>query len=170
MRVFGFRLQPSYLVATALAVAALLWVLSGIIGGASSPADVPTETAVEEPAERALTRVRVRRQSAETHRQVLVLRGQSAASRKVELRTEISSKIEAIGASGLCAVDLRGLRRSDNATRVRLEITLRVMEAGIALLSSEDDLLLRGRIDLGLFRVRPRVAVSEHQDDERVEA
>lgn len=139
MRVFGFRLQSSYLVATALAVAALLWVLSGIVGGASSPANVPTETAVEKPAERALTRVRVRRQSAETHRQVLVLRGQSAASRKVELRTEISSKIETIGAAegrrvsaGQVVVELAREDRDARLTQARALLRQRQVEHSAA--------------------------------------
>jgi hypothetical protein len=42
---------------------------------------------------------------------------------------------------------------------VRLEVTVRVMEAGVALLAPDGEPLLRARIDLGLFRVKPRVAV-----------
>jgi len=98
MKINGHELRPSYLMAGTLAVVALLWVLSGVIGGTSSPADAPPETAVEEAPERPLTRVRVRHQTTELHRQELILRGQSAASRSVELKAETSSRIETIGA------------------------------------------------------------------------
>jgi multidrug efflux system membrane fusion protein len=98
MKIKGVELRSSYLLAATLAVVALVWVLSGVIGGASNPADAPRESAVEAAPERALTRVRVRRQTTEMHRQELILRGQSAASRSVELKAETSSRIATIGA------------------------------------------------------------------------
>lgn len=69
----------------------------------------------------------------------------------------------AIAGWGLAAIDLSAVRER----RVRVELTIRVMEVGVAVLDAEDALLARGRIDLGLFRVKPRVKTGAHAPSHR---
>ncbi len=57
---------------------------------------------------------------------------------------------------GMAVLDLSSLGPSTSDRTFRIELTIRVMEVGAAVLSTEGDLLLRGRMDLGLFRVKRR--------------
>ncbi len=98
MRFGRQKIRSSYVIATALAVTATVWVLSGILGGSSSPANSPSETAAAEEPAKPAPKVRVRRQDAQVHRQQLILRGQTAASRSVQLKAETSSVVDSIGA------------------------------------------------------------------------
>jgi multidrug efflux system membrane fusion protein len=90
------RIQSSYVIAAVLALLATAWILSGVIGGSSSPADAPAENSVVATPEAPLTKVRVTHRTAEMHRQEIVLRGQTEASRSVELKAETSSVVEVV--------------------------------------------------------------------------
>lgn len=84
----------SILIAFLIAVAALLWVLSGQVdfgeGAATSEA-----AKVEEPAPAAkLAKVRVRWMEAETRQRTITVRGQIVANRKAEIRSDSDGRIE----------------------------------------------------------------------------
>ncbi|MCP4330016.1 MAG: efflux RND transporter periplasmic adaptor subunit [Alphaproteobacteria bacterium] len=92
------KLPTSYLIAGVLALVAATWILSGVIGGSESPATAPAANELAAETKKPAVKVRVRRLVAETHKQELVLRGQTEASRSVELKAETSSVVETITA------------------------------------------------------------------------
>jgi len=129
------RIRSSYVIAAVLAVVSAGWILSGLIGGSSSPADAPaTETAAEAP-EAAPISVRVKRQTAEPHRQEIVLHGQTEASRSVEIKAETSSVVEAVNvsegrdvAAGEVVVELERKHRDSRLAEARALVHQRQVE------------------------------------------
>jgi multidrug efflux system membrane fusion protein len=91
---FLFRINKSYLIASALTVALGVWMLSGRLSGdPGQAAPVPAEKAA--PAAAAMT-VQVREQHAEPVVRELILHGQTQPDRSVTVRAEIDGKVAEI--------------------------------------------------------------------------
>lgn len=91
----------SYLIAAALAVAALAWILSGTLdlqAGDETPASEPTATSVSPDAiaEHPLPAVRTRLVAAQPFRERVIARGRTSAVRSVELKAELPGRITEI--------------------------------------------------------------------------
>jgi multidrug efflux system membrane fusion protein len=85
-------MKRSYVIAAALAIAAVAWIASGELSGGrvDSPARKP---AADLSAADTVPQVRVRVQRAELHPTAVVLRGRTEALRKVEVRSETHGRI-----------------------------------------------------------------------------
>lgn len=91
------RVRKSHLVATALAILAVGWILSGQFAG--SPGSADSTAAISAPKkETVVPRVRVNRQTAQWHAERIVLRGQTEASRVVNLKAETAGRVETVPA------------------------------------------------------------------------
>ncbi len=125
-------MKSSYLIAGAILVGTVAWVLSGQLGelgladrsaGATGPETATSATTAAQPAAAALPKVRVRRQTAEPRTAELVLRGRTAALRSVELRTETRGRVAEIrvekGAEVEAGEVLLRLAADDRLARLR---------------------------------------------------
>ena len=102
----------SWLISAGIAVAVLLWLASGQLGEdtrEAAPASVITSTA---PAQQ--SSVRVRTQSAEAIMRTIVVNGETAPARVVEISAETDGRVEYVGAR-------RGANVDHNAVIVRLD-------------------------------------------------
>lgn len=100
------KLKPSHLLAGAIALAGLLWILSGQIWPSGSegaqatsaatdnPAGDPATTPVAAPED--LPQVRVRTQTAQAFSAAIQLRGETEAERVVQIRAETSGQVEEV--------------------------------------------------------------------------
>jgi multidrug efflux system membrane fusion protein len=123
-------MRVSYLLAAAVALAAIGWIASGQIdqlkslSSAGAPGDAPANGPVAETAmEAALPQVRVRTQTAELRAADILLRGRTEAVRSVELRAETRGTVKEIAVekgSVVAANDvLLQLSQDDRLARLR---------------------------------------------------
>ena len=133
--------RTSYVVAGCLAVAAIAWIMSGQIGGSSTP---EKQAATETQVAKGPVKVRVRLQNAEPHVRELVLRGQTEASRSVELRAETAGKVKAIATeegarvtAGQVLVQLSLDDRESLLAQARAQVRQRQVEYDAALKLSQ---------------------------------
>ena len=97
------KIKGSIVTATILALAVGGWILSGQFG--DSPAPQAAETAPTGPTTgkpkkaRALTSVRTRRITAEDYASVVLVTGQTEASRQITIRSQLDGRVEKIGAT-----------------------------------------------------------------------
>ncbi len=102
----------SWLISAGIAVLVSLWLASGQIGG-GEPQQPPEEIS-EQPAPAKQSAVRVRTQSAEEIMRTIVVNGQTAPARIVDIAAETDGRVEYIGVS-------RGANVDRNAVIVRLD-------------------------------------------------
>jgi len=91
-------LRRSHIVAIGLAVVAVAWILSGVLGGGESPAEPPPAAGAETVDDKPLVKVRVARSEATAHVRDIVLRGQTEASRSITLKAETEGRVAAVTA------------------------------------------------------------------------
>jgi len=115
-------IKTSYVIASAIAIAAAAWVLSGQLAKEEAVAPAQASTAPAALPAHQLARVRVREQTAEPRVVEIVLRGQTQANRQVELRAETRGKVIAIPADKGATVDTDDVvaRLSDDDRQARL--------------------------------------------------
>ncbi len=92
-------MKSSYLIAGTIALATTGWMLSGQLTGATAQAPSATETAVPSMAaapDTALTRVRVSTLKASTIDSAVLIKGQTAADRRVLVPAQIEGVVEAV--------------------------------------------------------------------------
>ena len=121
-------MKRSLIIAVLFAVAAVAWILSGVIGSAEQPEveKKPASLATE----RAPAEVRVRQQTALPHTTHLLLRGQTEAERTVNLRAETYGRVvEVLAEEGQRVEEGEVLVRiADNERRAQLEEARALLE------------------------------------------
>jgi membrane fusion protein, multidrug efflux system len=168
----------SWLLSGGIAVAVALWLISGQLGGSSTPASPPRDAASEPVASKGA--VRVRTQSAEEVLRTIIVNGKTAPARVVELSAETDGRIVAIGADRGANVNRGGMivqldERDRNARLLQAQATVKQREVeyegrlqlksesyvseaqlqeAIALLEAAKAELTRARLDLGYMSIR----------------
>jgi multidrug efflux system membrane fusion protein len=99
-------IKKSYLTAVLIAGVAGAWILSGQIGSSEAPAGGETTIAVVEPPPLS---VRVQRLTAARKRRDIVVRGQTEASRHVDLRAETNGRVAHAAAAKGAVLEKGGL-------------------------------------------------------------
>ncbi|MGH6901035.1 MAG: biotin/lipoyl-binding protein, partial [Geminicoccaceae bacterium] len=132
------RLNGSYLIAAAIAVALAGWLASGHIGAGRSPTEAPAG-AVEPTAAVRLPNVRVRELDAAPIQREIVVNGKTAPSRQVTLRAEARGRVEVIGgergalvAAGDVLVRLDPRERRAMVEQAQATLTMREIEYAAA--------------------------------------
>ena len=90
-------MRASAVIAIVLTVATAGWMLSGQLGIGEPPAEAPATVAA--PADEPLTRVRVQRMSARSHRVAIMVRGRTQAGRRVDIRAETDGRLVELAAT-----------------------------------------------------------------------
>ena len=168
----------SWLLSGGIVVAVALWLISGQLGGNSTPGS-PLDNA----ASKSLTSkaaVRVRTQSAEQILRTIIVNGKTAPARVVELSAETDGRIVAIGADRGANVNHGGMivqldERDRNARLLQAQATVKQREVeyqgreqlksesyvseaqlqeAFALLQAAKAELTRARLDLGYMNIR----------------
>jgi membrane fusion protein, multidrug efflux system len=98
------KIKSSIIIATTLALAVTAWILSGQFGGAPAPqaaetSDSKAANKVSAKKERALTAVRTREIKAENYASVVLVTGQTEASREVTIRSQLDGRVAKVGAN-----------------------------------------------------------------------
>jgi multidrug efflux system membrane fusion protein len=89
-------MQFSKIIAIVIAVISILWILSGVFTGGSSPAPENSAPAAAQQAAQKIPEVRIKNSKAALFDDVISVTGRSQASRTVSLRAETSGQIESI--------------------------------------------------------------------------
>jgi membrane fusion protein, multidrug efflux system len=94
------KIKGSIVTATILALAVGGWILSGQFGDKPAPqaAETSSEHGAEAKKERALTTVRTRQITAEDYASVVLVTGQTEASRQITIRSQLDGRVDKIGA------------------------------------------------------------------------
>jgi len=96
MELGKFQKHRSWLISAGITIVVVLWLLSGQLDGAETPADLSVNTASIDKHTR--SSVRVRTQSAEEIQRTIVVNGKTAPARVVTLSAETDGRVEFIGA------------------------------------------------------------------------
>jgi len=168
----------SWLLSGGIAVAVALWLISGQLGGSSTP-ESPLHDAASEPVA-SKGAVRVRTQSAEQILRTIIVNGKTAPARVVQLSAETDGRVVATGADRGANVNRGGMivrldERDRNARLAQAEATVKQREVeydgrlqlksesyvseaqlqeAIALLEAAKAELTRARLDLGYMSIR----------------
>jgi membrane fusion protein, multidrug efflux system len=96
------KIKGSVVTATILALAVAGWILSGQFGNTPPPRAAETQTGADKAAakkQRPVTSVRTRQITAEDYASVVLVTGQTEASRQITIRSQLDGRVNKVGAT-----------------------------------------------------------------------
>lgn len=92
------KIRGSIITASVLALAVAGWILSGQLGETPPPQAAEQKPAAAAKKERPLTAVRTRRITAEDYASAILVTGQTEASRRITIRSQLDGRVKQVGA------------------------------------------------------------------------